>query len=264
MLVIAILFLRESLEAALLISILMAITYKSGLSRLWIVAALAISFVLSGISAALLESITNLFDGLGQELMNAALLMLINLVMLLIYIFYLPLVPLPTGTQRRDNAGSSLPLLFVIATIISITHEGGELSVFSYGYMATRQSITALLTGGTIGVAIGASVGAIIYYLLVMMPDRTANRVFPVILALIASGMSLQAATYLVQAGWLPATPPVWDSSFLVAEDSLAGQLLYALFDYEATPDRFQCGFYLASISCFLVAVGLSRWRRVN
>lgn len=106
--------------------------------------------------------------------------------------------------------------------------------------MATRQSITALLTGGTIGVAIGASVGAIIYYLLVMMPDRTANRVFPVILALIASGMSLQAATYLVQAGWLPATPAVWDSLFLVAEDSLAGQLLYALFDYEATPDRFQ------------------------
>ena len=59
----------------------------------------------------------------------------------------------------------------------------------------------------------------------------------------------------LVQADWLPASQPLWNSSAWLPEGSLLGQLLYALIGYEATPGPWQVGLYGASI---LLALGVA------
>jgi high-affinity iron transporter len=67
--------------------------------------------------------------------------------------------------------------------------------------------------------------------------------------------MSAQATGLLIQADWLSVAGPVWDSSGLIAEDSLPGQLLYALIGYEASPSAIEVFIYAASLAIMALSV---------
>jgi high-affinity iron transporter len=61
--------------------------------------------------------------------------------------------------------------------------------------------------------------------------------------------MAAQGAAFLVQADLLPALGGnIWDTSFLLPDDSLVGRVLHALIGYVAAPDGIQILFYLATI----------------
>lgn len=259
MLVIVVLFLRESLEAALLFSTLMAMGSLHGLPGRWVAAALGLSFVIAGMVARNLAAITALADGFGQELMNASLLLLIAALLVRLCVVYLPL-PGQASAQESPKH-TALPWLFILVTVLALSHEGGELSIYSMAYLQTDRTVVPLVLGGTIGTGIGLSVGAMIYYLLKALPLRTLNLVMPVVLTLIAASASLQAATYLVQAGWLPQSGNIWDTSGWLPEDNLPGQLLYALLGYEATPDMAQLLFYVGTLSIYILLFALRRHR---
>ena len=68
-----IIVLHEVLEAALMISVLMAITRRLELRLRWLATALFLGFAGALAYARLLAPVSNLFDGVGQELVNAAL-----------------------------------------------------------------------------------------------------------------------------------------------------------------------------------------------
>jgi high-affinity iron transporter len=68
------------------------------------------------------------------------------------------------------------------------------------------------------------------------------------LLCLIGAGMVMQATLLLEQVDWLPSAQPLWDSSALVSEQSVTGELLYAVFGYEATPSAVQIGLYVGSL----------------
>jgi high-affinity iron transporter len=73
------------------------------------------------------------------------------------------------------------------------------------------------------------------------------------IILLLAAGMASQAAAYLVQAGYLPTLgQSVWDTSGLLSERSLLGQLLHVLIGYTARPDGIQLVFYAATLALIL------------
>jgi len=61
--------------------------------------------------------------------------------------------------------------------------------------------------------------------------------------------MASQAAAFLLQADLLPPLgPSLWDTSFLLAEHSLAGRVLHTLIGYTAQPAGIQLVFYLATL----------------
>ena len=64
----------------------------------------------------------------------------------------------------------------------------------------------------------------------------------------------------LIQADWVQAGPPLWDTSELLREDSMGGQLLYALLGYEASPSRVEATMYAAGLVTMIVAA-LVGWR---
>jgi len=55
----------------------------------------------------------------------------------------------------------------------------------------------------------------------------------------------------------------LWDTSTLVAEDTLLGQVLYATVGYEATPTALQAGAYGLLAATLLLLFGL-RWPRAD
>jgi high-affinity iron transporter len=66
---------------------------------------------------------------------------------------------------------------------------------------------------------------------------------------LLAAGMASQAAAFLLQADLLPPLGTnLWDSSFLLTEQSLPGRILHTLIGYTAQPAGIQLVFYLATL----------------
>ncbi len=67
--------------------------------------------------------------------------------------------------------------------------------------------------------------------------------------------MISQAALLLIQADWLPAQLPLWDTSAWLAEQSFTGMLLYALIGYEATPTAIQAACYFGGLLLLLMVI---------
>ena len=116
--------------------------------------------------------------------------------------------------------------------------------------------------GSAIGLGIGVSVGVVFYYALLGIGGRAATTTGAFFLALVAAAMLSQSVQLLTQADWLPSQYPLWDSSWLVSEQSVTGQLLYALVGYEATPTAAQLAAYVLAVlllgTLVLVAVRIA------
>ncbi len=264
MLVTVIIFLREVLEAALILSVLLAVSFQLTNDRKWILPALAFGFIGASITACFLGDISNLLEGTGQEVMNSTLLIIMSLLINTICVWL-------WQCRNNSHADTSILLAKIIKTIlivnvsIAIMHEGSELSIYSYSFMQIHESNLSLILGGGLGLGIGASLGAIVYYLLINLQRHTLLITAIAILILISAGMASQAALYLIQSGWLPSQLPLWDTTQIISERSIIGQLLYALIGYEATPSPLQILFYFSSIViCFVSIYTLTKFKLLS
>jgi high-affinity iron transporter len=240
-----IIVLREVLEAALLISILSALSVLHGIHRGWIGWALAGGSVCALALGYGIDSVSAWFDGVGQEVSSA-------FMQLVIYLALLVLVALPGRTGAR---GALLyPVLMALVVTLAITREGFEILVYLLGFASNLQQLLVVLVGSAIGAGIGISIGALVYYLLRSLPRGPSQLTSLLLLVLVAAGLVSQAALLLIQADWLPSQLPLWDTSGLIAEDSVTGQLLYALIGYEATPTAIQAGFHATGALLMLIA----------
>jgi high-affinity iron transporter len=252
-----IIILREVLEAALVLSLLVSSTRLMALSYRSILAGFV--FGIAGAVGATLsvDMISESFDGVGQEVFNAVFLSAIVL-LLIVY---------AASIDRRAAAGNGLmrlllPVVSCLVVALAITREGMEIIVFVYGFASDPAELLPVLVGGAIGAGIGISLGVLIYYALINLPDRLAVVAPQLLLALVAAGMASQAVVYLMQGGLVESQLPVWDSSGWISETSVTGQLLYALLGYEATPSLKQLVFYGATLVAFLLVIVIPRLLR--
>lgn len=252
-----IIVLREVLEAALLISILSALSGMLGIRRYWIGGALVAGLAGAVTLAGTLDAVTDWLDGAGQEVLNAGMEALIYL-LLGVFIYQVTL-----RGNRHMQRGLALKIIMLTVVGLAMAREGSEILIYVSGFVMNLPQLMSVLIGATIGAGIGISVGVLLYYLLVSLGERWSRRAGTGLLALVAAGMLSQAALLLTQADWLPAGLPLWDSSVLIAETSVTGQLLYAMIGYEATPDAIQAAGYFGG-GGLLVCVALLaiRFRR--
>ena len=87
------------------------------------------------------------------------------------------------------------------------------------------------------------------YYLLLALPARRTLLISLILLSLTAAGMCAQATKLLIQADWISVAGPLWNTSGILPEESLAGQLLYALIGYEASPSAAEVAIYAGSLA---------------
>lgn len=249
-----IIVLREVLEAALLISVLLALSRWLQLGQRWLGTALAIGVAGAFVYARLLTPVTELFDGVGQELTNAGM-QLGVFVSLIIVVFQ---VARRRAGTRHDS--KVLPVAMAAAVTLATAQEGSEIIIYVSGFLRLDEFFSAVSIGSVAGAGIGFSIGVLFYYLLLALPEQRSLRISLVLLGLAAANMCIQATSLLIQADWLPATQPLWDTSNWIHEGSLPGQLLYALVGYEATPSPIEASAYVAALVAVALAV-FSGWR---
>jgi hypothetical protein len=140
-----------------------------------------------------------------------------------------------------------------------VLREGSEVVLFLYGIAASAgNSAMSMLTGGLVGLLLGAAVGALLYFGLLRIPMRHLFAVTSWLILLLSAGMAAQGAGYLVQAGVLPALgQSVWNTSAILSQHSLFGQLLHTLIGYMDRPEGIQLVFYVLTV---VLVGGLMQW----
>jgi len=266
------LVLREVLEAALFISLLFALCSKLGLSRRWgtaaIVGGLLCSWLLSHFAYAIAEA----GEGIGQELVNALLYAVAILCFMLLNAILLPKMLLPPTQTARMQEGliaqgltqsKAIYALSALVVACSIAREGSEVWIYLSGFSLDWEALASALIGGLVGAGIGVSLGSLVYYGFAFMRDRYFFPLFVGLTSLVTGGLAMQVAKQFMQIGWLDSGRPIWDTTWLVNERSWFGEMLRALFGYDANPDRTQAMCYFGVLALSLLFIGGNwAWQR--
>jgi high-affinity iron transporter len=242
-----VLVLREVLEAAILVTVLMALARIVRLGFGWLWPALLLSLGGVTILARALGPLTDMLQGTGQEVVNAS---------LQYGVFLLAVLVIIDTRQRQDGRRYSprTGWLMALAVALAVTREGAEILLYVDAFSQFADNRQAVLMGSALGVGIGVSAGILCYAALLALPPSRAYGACLASLSLLGAGMVMQGTLLLDQAGWLAPGQPLWDSSALVSEQSISGQLLYAVLGYEATPGAVHLALYAASLALALAA----------
>src|SRR5437868_8206078 len=204
--------------------------------------------------AGFAETLAAAMAGIGQEIFNAAILFAAvamlgwHNIWMRRHAGELAAAANRLGAAVRAGAEPLWALAFAVG--LAVLREGSEIVLFLYGVAAAGDGgAAALALGGGLGMAAGVVAGTTLYLGLVSIPLRHLFSVTSWLVLLLAAGMASQAAAFLLQADLLPPLgTTVWDTSFLLSDQSLIGRVLHTLFGYTAQPAGIQLVFYLATL----------------
>lgn len=256
---------RETLEAALIVAIVLAASKGiEGRSR-WVAVGVVAGLAGAALLALFADGLSGLFEGNGTEVFNA--------VVLLLAVAMLGWHQIWMSTHGAELAGQSRTVgqqvregtrpLYALAIVcaVAVLREGSETVLFLYGVAIDGElSATTMLQGGVLGVLAAAIVGVLFYAGLLSVPLKHIFRVTGVILLLLAAGLAAQAAAFLVQVGYLPALGyDVWNTSGILPQENPVGFLLHILVGYVARPEGIQIVAYAVTVALILAATALVR-----
>lgn len=251
MLATAIIVFREALEAALIISIVMAASKGLAQRNLWISGGVAGGIAGALLIAAFTSVIASAASGMGLELFNAGALLL-AVIMLGWHNIWMARQGKEMAKEAGDVsksilAGKRAPYALALIAGVAVLREGAETALFLYGIAVSgKDSLWVMFAGGLLGAAGGIALGVALYFGLLRVPVKKLFTVTSWMILLLAAGLAAQGAGFLVQANILPPLgAEVWDTSGFLAESSLLGKVLHTLVGYIARPAGIQVLFYV-------------------
>jgi high-affinity iron transporter len=241
---------RETIEAGLIIGIVLAATRGVATRNLWVSGGIAAGVLGACVLAMFASSISGALEGMGQEMLNVSVLCL-AVTMLIWHIVWMARHGREMAAQMKSIgaevvAGSRSLLALAVVVGIAVLREGSETVLFLYGIAASGNSeASTMLVGGALGLMGGVVIAAMLYWGLLKIPVRYFFQATSWLIALLAAGMASQAVFFLQQAQVVTAgAQTAWDSSGLVADSSILGQVLHALMGYTAQPSVMQLAVY--------------------
>jgi len=246
-----ILVLQEILEAALLISVLLALgrlLTRSSMEKLtislgWLPYAGLLGIVGAWVYAKATPAISVWFDYVGLEVINST----IQIIILITLVVFCFMFTAHNRNTKTAQLAALAPVLMGMMVALGVIREVSEIILYMNGVLAIAVNVTPAILGTVMAAGIGISSGIVLYFLILSLHVIWSYRLCMFLLAFFAGNLASQAVLLLTQADWLPFTPQLWDSSGLIPEYSVTGQLLYALVGYEANPSLLQVVVYTVS-----------------
>lgn len=258
----ALIVFREVLEAALVVSIVLAATKGVPRRGWWVSGGLFGGIIGAGLIAVFADVISSWASGMGQEVFNAGV-MFVAVVMLGWHSIWMgkhgrEMAQQLSAVGKAVAAGSRPLTGLAIVVGVAVLREGSEAVLFLYGIAAGDPGQTPqMIVGGLLGIVGGVGLGAAMYAGLLQIPFKRLFGITNALIILLAAGMASQGVGFLVSAGLLPSWgDTVWDTSWLLQETSIVGKMLHTLVGYTARPAGIQIAAYAATL---VVIVFLAR-----
>jgi len=263
--------LREGLEAALIIGIVLGAVNKIRRTDLtpavWFgtLSAAAVSIL----TAVLLTSFGMSLEDKAEQIFEG-ITMLIAAGILTWMIFWMGKQArflkseLEAGVNKAATSPGKRPVFWL--AFVAVVREGVELAIFVTAALFAGSSgeansnIIQVLAGTILGLGTAALLGYTIFATTVRLDLRRFFQVTGLLLILFAAGLVAHSVHEFNEVGWIPAiVEHVWDVNTILDENSFAGQLLKTLFGYNGNPSLTEIIAYFAYIATVFVF-----WRRDN
>jgi high-affinity iron transporter len=257
-----ILSLREGLEAALIIGIVIGALRKFNrrdlTSVVWYGTLSAVG--ISVVTALILQSIGASLEGAVEQIFEG-ITMLVAAGVLTWMIFWMHhqarhiKSDLEAGVRQATLQTGSKALFLLAFT--AVLREGVELALF-----LTATTLASggqqVLTGALLGLGTSALLGWSLFASIVRLDLRRFFQVTGALLILFAAGLVAHGVHEFNEVGWIPGIiEHVWDINYLLSENSTLGEILKALFGYNGNPSLTEVIAYLGYFSA--IFLGLRR-----
>jgi len=255
-----VLFLREGLEASLIVSILFAALRQldqMGKARaVWIGVGLAtLGSLLGGLA---LYVFVHEYADTTFQIIFETITYLVAVVLLTTMTFWMQKHSRTMKreiTSRASAAGSGFALGLLAFTTVG--REGLESAFFTLAF-AFQTNAVLLLTGALLGMLSAIGLCLLIYKLGYRLDYRIFFRVMGILLLFFAAGLLSDAVQNMQQLGWLSVgMAPLWNTSHFLSENSVIGDLLHGIIGYAEEPTILQGLFY---VTYLLIAGGIFAW----
>jgi high-affinity iron transporter len=262
MLAAALLTLREGLEAALIVSILLSYLRQIDRQQLrpWIWAAVGVASTLSLALAIGLQIVGAGFEGVTENVFEG-LVMLLAVGVLTWMIFWMryqaryikqALEADVLLAVRRDHHWG----LFGIA-FLAVFREGVETALFLMAASFASDGLSILI-GGVVGLGAAVAIGWLIHAGMAGLNVRAFFNVTSALLLIFAAGLFAHGVHELQEAGWMPIfVERIWNLKPILDDGSLVGSLLRTLVGYNDDPSLLEG---ISYISYWIVVVASVSW----
>jgi high-affinity iron transporter len=260
--------LREGIEAALIISILLA--YLKQLDRMdkaylvWWGTGIAIA--LSVVIGTLIFIVGAEFEGTSEQVFEG-LVTLTAVGVLTWMILWMRRQGARVKSELHEKVDTALVAggaALAFLAFVAVLREGVETALFIFaaaqGTAVESGGVGQQLIGAALGLAIAVGLGVAIYRGGIRMNLRTFFRVTGGLLIVVAAGLFAYGIHELQEAGWFPfLTATAFDVSGTLSDEDGVGALLRAVFGYNADPTWLE----VLAWAGYLVVVGWLFWRPV-
>jgi high-affinity iron transporter len=248
--------LREGLEAALIVGILVAYLVRSQrrhlLKALWtgvaiaIAASLGFGAILSFTSAELTSRGEELFAGLTSFIA-------VGLVTWMVFWMKRTARTLRDGLHSKvDNALVGGPISLALVAFFAVVREGLETALFIYANFKTVGAASSATVGLVLGLALAVALGYLIYNRSVKLNLSKFFTVTGVALIIVAAGVLSYGIHEFQELGYLPGADTfIWDVTPWIAKESILGSILGGTIGFDTTTSVVQ----FIAWTAYLVAV---------
>src|SRR5271165_48136 len=249
MLATLVIFLREGVEASMIVAILLAYLNRIGRREHFrdVFLGVGAALVLATAGGAAAYFTIRSYDGSRVQTIFETVTYLVAATVLTYMTFWMRKHARSLSSELRARTDAALDGRarwgLGLLAFQAVGREGLEAIVFS-------TSTAGALTGALIGLAGALGIAFVIYRLGHRLNLARFFTVIGVLLMIFAAGLLADAVQNMQELGWLPVLDaPMWHSASVLSEDSALGDVLHSFFGYSDAPTPLQLLIYVGYLA---------------
>lgn len=262
MLATLVIFARESLEASMIVAILLSYLKKTdrqtSIPKIWLGVALAVA--MDTIVAVIIFATIHQYQGTRMQTVLEGITYLIAAALLTLMSFWMKRQSRSLKHSLEKHLatalGSSSSMALILLAVVTVGREGLE-TVFFMIAIAFRTNAFQLALGALAGLVLGLGISYWIYRLGRRVPLTTFFNVFGVLLLIFGASLLADGVQNFQSLGWIPFGRRIlWNTGTWLNDQSAIGDILHTFFGYSQSPSMLQfavyVGFVIIAIATYL------------
>lgn len=261
MLATGVIFLREGVEASMIVAILLAYLNRTGQRRYFrdVFIGVGAALLLAGAAGVVAYLTIRTYAGSRVQTIFETITFLAAAVLLTYMTFWMRSHArgLKADLQSRADAamGRGTRTGLSLLAFQAVGREGVETVVFTLAIAFSTTARGGMLAGGAIGLAIALAIAVAMYRLGHRINIGRFFTIVGTLLMVFAAGLLVDAVQNMQELGWLPvATRQLWHTGGILNENSALGDIAHSFFGYAQSPTVLQAIVYVAYLAAVLVA----------
>jgi high-affinity iron transporter len=270
MLATLVIFLREGVEASMIIAILLAYLDRTGHREYFrdVYLGVGAALVLAGGGGLIAYHTVKEYDGSRAQTIFETFTYLLAAAVLTYMTFWMRTHARGLSAELRARTDAAISgkarTGMALLAFQAVGREGLETVVFTLAILFSSSHAGGALPGALIGLAIALVIAFVIYRLGHRLNLGKFFSVIGALLMVFAAGLLVDAVQNMQELGWLPGeSVQLWHTGGFLSEDTTVGDMLHSFFGYADSPTALQAVVYALYLTLALLSF-FGVWKRMR